>query len=68
MFILVSVTQVRHPGSESEMSDAEGRHSTPSNTHVKRRERKAIGRSASFGNGGAFIATPEWVCSILQGR
>lgn len=64
-FLVVSVTQVRHPGSESETSDVEGRYSAESNTSVKRKEKKAIGRSASVTNSGSFIATPEWV-SVLD--
>ncbi|KAK3756010.1 hypothetical protein QZH41_013196 [Actinostola sp. cb2023] len=62
----MSVTQVRHPESESETSDVEGRHSAESNPNVKRREKKAIGRSASVVNSGSFLATPEWVQSWKQ--
>ncbi|XP_048575921.1 protein HID1 [Nematostella vectensis] len=66
----MSVREVRHPGSESETSDVEGRspedpvsRATPGPSHT---QKKAIGRSASVSSTGAFIATPEWVQSWKQ--
>ena len=65
LYLLVSVKEVRNPGSESESSDVEARSTgevtPPSTPGTIRTEKKSIGRSASVASSGPFVATPEWV-------
>lgn len=67
--LLVSVKEVRSPGSESESSDVEARSTgdvtPPSTPGTTRTEKKAIGRSSSVTSSGPFVATPEWVSARI---